>query len=298
MYCSECGKTFREGVVKCGFCDASLEPSRAQEPVDLGSLDLTSLDLESILTFGKLISGPPEEADVSMARLTLPEYRERVVAIPPFDPSQMEAFADYVCAAHSWYKHLPYLLPGVRCVFFLNPCVMMEEMPPRFGDRRRFRPYVSGESLFHYSSMPTAEYRQRFGCLDYYIGDDECAIPIPMNQPRRGVVEARLFQPPGAIGASCATEVTAVIHPLTARAWCWRRFLPEDADGSCWPSQSGGRERFDQIVACCREDEKDTMNAGAAAVEVRLTELLRSERERQMLGMIVAMKRLRMLLWG
>jgi hypothetical protein len=213
-----------------------------------------------------------------------------------------------VSRAHSWYKHLPYLLPGVRCAFFMNPCVMMEDMPPRFGDRRRFRPYVPEESLFHYSSMATAEYRRRFGCLDYYMGDDEPAIPLPMDQAREGVVEARLFAPPGEIGENCATEVTAVIHRLTARAWCWRRFLPKDADGSRWPIQSGGRERFDQIVAFIREEKEGRATTASEQSspeqwhrppwDERLSELLRSERERQILGMLAAMKRLRMLLWG
>ena len=294
MSCPECGKRFRPGVIECGLCGASLEPDPPQDLEVTGS-DLASLlpDLESLFTFGELLSGPPKVADESMARLALREYRERVAAISPPDPSQMEAFADYVSRAHSWYKHLPYLLPGARCIFVIDPCVMMEDMPPRFGDRRRFRPYVSGESLFHYSSMPTAEYRRRFGCLAYGLGDEDRSISIPMNQSQGGVVEARLFAPPGEIGEHCATEITAVIHPYTATAAFWRRFLPEDADGSRWPIQSGGRERFDQIVAFCRDhdDREDTTESG-------LTELLRSERERQILGMIAAMKRLRILLWG
>jgi hypothetical protein len=66
--------------------------------------------------------------------------------------AQIEAFAVHVCQAHSWYKHMP-LMQGGELVVFIAP-----DAGAGFeGELRRL----------HYSWKTTAEYRERFGYLDY-----------------------------------------------------------------------------------------------------------------------------------
>lgn len=97
----------------------------------------------------------------------------RISALPLPTPQQYHDFADQLCWAHSWYKHLP-LLQGGAFVVFLAPDAGAGYPPER--------------PRLHYSWQTTAEYRQRFGQLDYMwrISPDQpfardasaaCALP-------------------------------------------------------------------------------------------------------------------------
>lgn len=79
--------------------------------------------------------------------LTLAE----LAALPSPTAAQLDAFAAHVPGAHSWYKHLP-LLAGGEFVVFMAP-----DAGAGFEQRERM----------HYSWKRTAEYRARFGFLDY-----------------------------------------------------------------------------------------------------------------------------------
>lgn len=48
-------------------------------------------------------------------------YRLLVADVPRPTRQQMEAFAVFVCGAHSWYEHLPLSPPGFPFQFFLDP---------------------------------------------------------------------------------------------------------------------------------------------------------------------------------
>jgi hypothetical protein len=86
--------------------------------------------------------------------------------------------------AHSWYKHLP-VREYVPFVFFLNPVVAMNYD----AENKKFIRRVRGDGTeFHYTWMPSDEYRERFGCLDYFDGEplavssvDDRTLPIPEN---------------------------------------------------------------------------------------------------------------------
>jgi len=82
-----------------------------------------------------------------------------VRALPwPSDP-QVQAFEDHVCYAHSWYKHLSFLEPSTFVVF------LAADAGAGFDEARPRR---------HYGWATTAEYRHRFGHLDFmwrYPGD-------------------------------------------------------------------------------------------------------------------------------
>jgi len=64
---------------------------------------------------------------------------------------QRDAFIEHVCWAHSWYKHLSLVEPAQFVVF------LAEDAAAGFESSERL----------HYSWKTTAEYRQRFGLLDY-----------------------------------------------------------------------------------------------------------------------------------
>jgi len=67
-------------------------------------------------------------------------------------PKQCEQFAEHICWAHSWYKHIP-LLDGAEFVFFFS-----EDAGNGFTEKN---------PRLHYSWKTTQEYRCRFGYLDY-----------------------------------------------------------------------------------------------------------------------------------
>jgi len=93
-------------------------------------------------------------------------YMLVVRALSPPSPEQVKSFVDYVAGAHSWYKHLPLVPPGTPFYFFLDPYAGYDLVykKGRTGYCER------EEQGFHYSDIPTAEYRQRYGFLQYSTG--------------------------------------------------------------------------------------------------------------------------------
>jgi hypothetical protein len=237
--------------------------------------------------------GSIEEATQSTIPLSLAEYREAVRALPPPELKQIEAFIAYVSSAHSWYKHLPLIGTGLPFVFLVNPCAMMEDLPPRSRERRRYRPYVFQEQITHDDTMRTDQYRGMFGWLDYRSGSKDVAIPIPVrHESEKGVVEARLRRVPRQVVDACSVHLTAAIHPLTARKWVWRSVVRASADRLLRPLETGGPDQFDRIVDLCRDE------GVRDEVDAELAELVRPERERQTREMVSAVMRLRELLWA
>jgi|GEM_PF-1712950 len=78
--------------------------------------------------------------------------RAEVLSLPWPSAEQQAAFAAHVCWAHSWYKHLPLLTGGEFVVFLAADA----------GDG-----YSDAAPRLHYAWTTTAEYRTRFGHLDY-----------------------------------------------------------------------------------------------------------------------------------
>jgi hypothetical protein len=72
--------------------------------------------------------------------------------LSPPTKKQSKEFAQYVCLAHSWYKHIP-LLEGAQFVFFFS--------------QEAGKGYSKEQPRLHYTWKTTEEYRQRFGYLDY-----------------------------------------------------------------------------------------------------------------------------------
>mgnify|MGYP001795787549 CR=1 FL=1 len=72
--------------------------------------------------------------------------------LPQPTETQCEEFAQHVCSAHSWYKHIP-LLEGATFVFFFS--------------QEAGKGYSEEQPRLHYAWKTTKEYRRRFGYLDY-----------------------------------------------------------------------------------------------------------------------------------
>ncbi len=92
---------------------------------------------------------------------------------------QYQSFGDYLCEAHSWYKHLP-LLRGRRFVVFVAPdagigrlvAVLDGPTPETATGYRLLTPaegpeFTDDHPRLHYGWQTTREYRSRFGYLDY-----------------------------------------------------------------------------------------------------------------------------------
>src|SRR5262245_37733059 len=97
-------------------------------------------------------------------RSTLHRYRVLVASLPMPTLVQMQQFAGHVAGAHSWYKHLPLLPPGAPLQFFLDPAAGMQLIA---GSGGRVDATPRTNRGFHYSWLPTAEYRDRFGYLAF-----------------------------------------------------------------------------------------------------------------------------------
>lgn len=96
--------------------------------------------------------------------------------------NQYDAFAEHLCNAHSWYKHLP-LLEGRKFMVFVTPSagtgrriiVPDENSPetwnlqvPPEGDN-----YTDENPRLHYTWKTTQEYRKKFGFLTYIDYDED-----------------------------------------------------------------------------------------------------------------------------
>lgn len=91
------------------------------------------------------------------------EYLEACSALPIPSEKQVHNFVDYVASAHSWYKHLPLIPPGSPFCFFLDPNSGCDLVVARGKTRYRKRL----KRGFHYSDLPTKDYRTNFGYLEY-----------------------------------------------------------------------------------------------------------------------------------
>lgn len=145
------------------------------------------------------------------------EYKESVKNLIPTE-DQTKAFVEYVAKAHSWYKHLS--KDRVHKLYvFLNPTVMMsrditKKDPPQ-------EVFKGDKILFHYSSMPTQDYRRMYGYWDYSMDEK----PYP-----RGVDGRKLKVPTDLV---CYTTVSRAFYgktepdPLPSE-YSWREVIRKD----------------------------------------------------------------------
>ena len=243
-------------------------------------------------------------------------YLALVRELPLPTVEQRRNFVEYVATAHSWYKHLPASLPGAPFYFFVDRAAGCDWLALRDGSNAIAERTGQG---FHYSSIPTAEYRTRFGFLSYSCESGTAVFLSgePLTLPRDKVVaipgeDARPCYLPQAILDAGRAELTAVIHPhFSDSAWCLR------ADN--WPTESGGQmtlqRMFERVVEmrtpkCKKEKAKRVENwlrhqeasrryaFDGPVVDPVLRELVGPERLRQTTEMLKAIDRVCMLIHG
>lgn len=87
-------------------------------------------------------------------------YIAETLDLPLPSEEQTKNFLDYVSTAHSWYKHLD-RKKFTPFYFYLDPYVMMIHHDNGSVEEAK-------ERGFHYSTMPTSQYRQNYGYWNYF----------------------------------------------------------------------------------------------------------------------------------
>lgn len=208
--------------------------------------------------------------DMIFARLSgaeLPEmdldaYRHWIREASRPTRTQIKAFVDYVAGARSWYKHLPLMRPGVPVQFYIDPYAGMDRLVLATGEiRLRERTHQIG--AFHYSWMPTAEYRERFGCLafscakgsplftDEVLDGEPVLVDHNCLFPELRVSSNDAFAPPKAVLDAGRCDITALIHPR-ATAEFMARQLGADPDCVATFERQKASLRQDMIAAIQR----------------------------------------------
>lgn len=256
-------------------------------------------DALDAIMLARLAGGDAPEMDIDAYRLLVSDVA------PPTD-SQIEAFADYVAAAHSWYKHLPMQPPGVDFYFYIDPNAGMDHLVHASGEVT-VRTRTRDNEPFHYSWTTTADYRDRFGCLAFACGmgstvfSDEQLFDETVlidNNCLNSVLQLACdtaMTPPKDILEAGACSLTALVHPrstadflvmqLAMKKWKLPKQLEPDDDLSvllqkhCYNSQ-------DDV----RTTDTDTNRVSTDPVFIALIE---HEKARLRRSMIEAMQRMR-----
>ena len=198
--------------------------------------------------------------------LTLNDYTSMTSDLPRPTAAQIEDFAKFVPHAHSWYKHLPLLPPVAPFSFFLDPSAGMQHALASDGALHVFDRDKHG---FHYSWIPTRDYRRRFGYLafcisagtsvslvtaegDQLVPSDEA--PLVYDPERK-----QLCHLPREVLQAGTARVSGLVHTAASTKWAWSRqtelFRGQHRPG--WPAESGGAAVLRRILDRCRLLEKD-----------------------------------------
>lgn len=254
--------------------------------------------------------GPPaqpllEHLILEGSPMQLGEYAELVRELLPPTDGQKTSFARFVSTSHSWYKHLPLGLPGAPFQFFIDPHAGMDRILHEDG---RVETAVRAERGFHYSWIPTAQYRERFGYLAFSCGSRSSVRLIQGNAariPADDVAavfdrEGRLRALPPEVIEAGRVGLTRVIHPAFAANAHWIADMSPDAQRKIiWPEASGGQTQLARIIACAKAVEDTPIDQrayiridGQWLLSPELYEEIRPERARQLREMEAAMHRM------
>lgn len=235
-----------------------------------------------------------DEDHQQVATLTLAEYFNLLSGVPLPSTQQKSEFAEFLSTAHSWYKHLPPNLPGEPFYFFIDRnagCdrLLQEDGTAVLVERR--------ERGFHYSDLPTTEYRSRFGYLAFSCSSGTSVFvadwPLVYSRDKVAAVpgdDGKMYGIPSEILEVGEAHLTAIIHP----------------SGSCypvcnalkdWPEESGGRIALEKIAVRCREmQDPANPNSGRYTRSIGYTDpfldnLVAPERRRQQREIVRSIER-------
>jgi hypothetical protein len=213
--------------------------------------------------------------------LSLQEYLAVIRGLPLPTSAQRREFVEYVSGAHSWYKHLPRHLPGEPFYFFMDRYAGCDCVVRKDGSRAMVEREKQG---FHYSAIPTAEYRTRFGYLGYACDAGTAVFLVnqePMAIPRDDVAavpgdDGHGRGLPHAILEAGKVRLTAVIHPLSTAYDFWDEGDPRVRGKVHWPDESGGKETLQKIFKRCAEMREPGYHKEREARVAKRLELLES----------------------
>ncbi len=243
------------------------------------------------------------EKPLELPSLTLAQYVDLVSPLPPPTQQQKANFADFVSHAHSWYKHLRLYPPGMPFYFFIDKYAGCDFAVKEDGTAKLVEREEPG---FHYSAIPTKEYRTRFGHLAFSCGAGTTVISLgggPIAIPRDQIAavpgdDARLYALPPEIVKVGEVRLTAVIHTLGQSHSWWDTRIREDLDRVEWPQESGGQAVLEKIFARCRAMREpgfdrwsQHVHSEYGMVDAVLHDLLAPEQKRQQNEMVKAMDR-------
>jgi hypothetical protein len=248
--------------------------------------------------------------------LSLAAYRSMCETLPLPTEEQMDAFALFVSDAHSWYKHLSLFPPGVAFRFFLDPSAGMQRIITADG---HVNVEERTERGFHYSWIPTAEYRKKYGYMAFSQSNGTRAADASNSKRVKvssdGVPEVydprrqALVRLPGEVVVAGTALITGLVHVGGSQSLrYWFHWL----DRVEWPEESGGQETLTKIYERCEllaRDPGQTSRLSAGDPRLReevnllfadypLYELVLPERKRQLASMVAAMRRICTLVWS
>jgi hypothetical protein len=222
-----------------------------------------------------------------MTPCELTEYRQIVGKLPRPSDAQIDAFISFVSEAHSWYKHLPLLPPGIEFRFFLDPFSGFDRVLKRGGGVLH-QERTDDSPRFHYTWMTTNEYRRRFGHLSYDANAGMRFILQSGGESREYgersmfATESVVYHIPREIAQAGAVALTGIIHRSAARAWLWQNISASSRQGF-WPEETGGRTTLEQILGLCRQaalsGNQSAKELDAAIEKLGLPERLRLQEQ-------------------
>jgi hypothetical protein len=203
-------------------------------------------------------------------------YRKIARALAAPSGEQIGSFVDFVSSAHSWYKHIPLVPPGVPFHFFLNPYVACELVTLRSKIEYRER----AAQGFHYTDVLTEQYRRECGYLDYRCCPE--FVPTIRDPEDVRVNRDRRISVPEEIWRAGQVNLTGLIHPLASQPTTWAYLaqrVPRFAEAT-WPEQMGGIATFLGLVELAKRFY-ELPPAEAQSYRQELEHLIIPERERQ-----------------
>jgi len=234
------------------------------------------------------------------------DYLKSVRALPAPSEKQIGNFVEYVCSAHSWYKHIPLVHPGVAFHLFLNPHVACD-MSVLFSGQVEYR--VRKERGFHYAEWPTEKYREECGYLDYHCsGSTVPTVHLLKKEPTSDELRALEEEDrvkrelpllvPDEILRAGQVYLTGVIHEWASQPNFWLKLSRRPGFvESNWPAETGGRDTLVRILETSKRQVTDSsFNAESWRLELDL--LLNPERERQKALMRTTVRRVLQFVYG
>ncbi len=194
--------------------------------------------------------------DTPPRQLSVDEYRAIVGGGDRPTDTQCRAFVDHVCKAHSWYKHLPPVPPGVPFVFFLDPNAGRERVGEASG-AVTYRDVVPKDDSYHYSMLPTREYWASFGHLVYATSSGTRVLEVRDGRTHSWDARVSLiydedgvpWRLPRDVLEAGVVRLTAMIHESGPSLWFGIPRPPEFFEGTAWPEETGGAETLAKLEA-------------------------------------------------